>query len=99
MKPLTQIFCSLVYGSAIVACTVYAVDSWRASKIEDSIADIAVARQKVKEAEVLLETTKYTAINAYIQLETMRTDVEKANRKALMAEAKLAAVCRKKKVC
>lgn len=62
--------------------------------------DLETARISHMAAREHVKATENRARAAWMELEAVRTNVEKANKKALMAEYKMQAVCKKaKKVC
>ena len=82
--------CGLIVGCAMAFALMYAGHALGQAMKQRAKADVVIAQSEQRTAEL-----KATA--AYLHLEALRTDVEKANRKVAMAEYRLQKACQKLK--
>jgi uncharacterized protein YqfA (UPF0365 family) len=61
-------------------------------------AGIEQARLEAQASREQFKAEEQRSIAAYLELESKRTSIEQANRKVVMAEYRLAAVCKRSKV-
>jgi len=93
LRPLqfiTLCACGLIVGIAIAFSLMYAGYEIGEGMKKRAEADVVIAFYGKREAEL-------KAMDSYLKLEAMRTNLETANRKVAMAEYRLAAVCKKTK--
>ena len=62
-----------------------------------AVQDMETARLNAVTAREYVKAADQRAVAAWMELEAVRTNLEKANKKALMAEYRLQAVCKKTK--
>lgn len=83
--------CFLIVGSAIAFSLFYAGHALGMAIKYQADREVVIAVHGEQEA-------RYKALNALLSLEALRTNVEKANQKALMAEYRLQTLCKKSKL-
>jgi len=88
---LAACFCFLIVGLAIAFSLFYAGTSLGRAMKYQADREVVIAAHGEREA-------KFKALTSMLNLETIRTDIEKANRKVAVAEYRLQAVCKKSKL-
>lgn len=97
LKSLFRLLPHVIYAGAFVVVGFYTNHSVRLTRIQEAKVSVNLAAYEAQKAESESVAAQFKAINQYWALEAERTDVEKAMKRAVMAELKVQAVCKRVK--
>lgn len=95
LRALWSLVPTLIYASAFLWIGLYTNHSIRVTRIQEAKASVIRAEHELNTAKAKSEAAQFQAIQTYWALEAERTDVERARKKAVMAEMRLQKACAK----